>query len=331
MNYYRPIVQTDSAHRLAGGWARFDRVEVLERGKAGQVVAADDIPRDALTRLKALRAPIMSVPMDAPTIMGILNVTPDSFSDGGDFVATDVAVARAVQIQADGAAFIDIGGESTRPGAAEVPIDDEIARVAPVVEGVALANDIVISVDTRKAAVIASLTSDVLVNDVSAMRFDPDMAATIAARGAPVCLMHSIATPETMQANAAYDDVLLDVYDHLAERIAVAEAAGIPRHCIIVDPGIGFGKTLEHNLTLIKGLSLFHGLGCPILLGASRKRFIGTLGHAPEAKDRLGGSVAVALEGVRQGVQILRVHDTFATKQAIDLQMAMIGTAGNDT
>ncbi|SEV99937.1 dihydropteroate synthase [Cognatiyoonia koreensis] len=331
MTYFRPLVQTDGAFVLAGGWARFDRVEVLTRGAAPRIVAAADIPDEIRTRLTAPRPAIMSVSLDQPRVMGILNVTPDSFSDGGDFVTTADAVCRAKEMLTDGAQFIDIGGESTRPGAREVPVAEELQRVAPVVERVAALEHAVVSVDTRKAAVVAGITADVLVNDVSAMRFDSDMARTVAGKGAPVCLMHSIATPETMQANAAYDDVLLDVYDHLEERIAFAEKNGIARAKIIVDPGIGFGKTLEHNLILIRGLSLFHGLGCPILLGASRKRFIGTIGNAPEAKDRLGGSLSVALEGVRQGVQILRVHDTFATKQALDLQMAMIGTAGNDT
>ena len=329
--YYRPVIAETGTYVLAGGWARFDEVEVLARGQAAQVVAADTIPADVLARLTASRAPIMGIPMGLPTVMGILNVTPDSFSDGGDFAETQIAVPRALEMQSEGAAFIDIGGESTRPGAAEVPVAEEIARVAPVIAALSDKTDAVISLDTRKAAVLAAVPQDVLVNDVSAMRFDAGMAEEIAKRGASVCLMHSVADPETMQAHAAYDDVLLDIYDHLAERIAHAAAAGIPRDRIIVDPGIGFGKTLDHNLALIRGLSLFHGLGCPILLGASRKRFIGTLGHAPAAKDRMGGSLAVALEGVRQGVQILRVHDTFATKQAIDLQMAVRKTGDYDT
>lgn len=331
MTYYRPIITERGTHCLAGGWARFDCVEVLGRNQTGQVVQASRIPTPALERLIAPRPRIMGVALDAPKVMGILNVTPDSFSDGGDFVDVDTAVARAVQMQTEGACFIDIGGESTRPGAVEVPVAQEIARVAPVVAGIAAKSDVAISLDTRKAAVIAGVPQEVLVNDVSAMRFDIDMAETVAKRDAPICLMHSVADPETMQAHAAYDNVLLDVYDHLAERIAIAETAGIMRAKIIIDPGIGFAKTLDHNLALIRGLSLFHGLGCPILLGASRKRFIGTLGNAADAKDRLGGSVAVALEGVRQGVQILRVHDTFATKQAIDLHMAIGGTGKNDT
>ncbi len=270
---------------------------------------------------------IAGVSLARPQVMGILNVTPDSFSDGGDHVAVEVAVKSALRMQVEGAAFIDIGGESTRPGAAEVPIEAEIARVVPVIEALREVSDVAISIDTRKAAVAeAAIKAGAnFVNDVSAFRFDPDLAEVVARTDVPVCLMHSVGTPETMQDQAQYRDVVQEVFDHLAERIAFAEAAGIAHTQIVVDPGIGFGKTLEHNLELLAGLDRFHALGCPVLLGASRKRFIGTIGGAENPKDRLGGSVAVALEGVRQGVQILRVHDTLATKQAIDLQLAMQG------
>lgn len=331
MIYYRPIVSAEGPFRLASGWARFAHVEVLQRGQPGRRIPASDMPADLLDRLTAPRAALMGVAMDTPALMGILNVTPDSFSDGGDYGDVDAALARALQMQAEGAVIIDVGGESTRPGAAEVPVAEEIMRVAPVIAAIRAQSDVAISLDTRKAAVVGAVAQDVLINDVSAMRFDASMAATIAARGLPVCLMHSVATPETMNDHAAYDDVLLDVYDHLAERILLAEAAGIARDMIMIDPGIGFAKTVDHNLALIRGMSLFHGLGCPILLGASRKRFIGTLGHAPAARARVGGSVAVALEGARQGVQLLRVHDIFITKQAIDLHMAISGTGNHDT
>jgi len=326
MRYIQPLLDEtpqDGAHRLAGGWCYFTEVKVHQRGAAAVRLPASALASNDLERLTAPRTALAGAPFgfDAPAVMGILNVTPDSFSDGGDSFAVSDAVARAAQMQADGAAIIDIGGESTRPGAQEVPVEEEKARIVPVIDALEGAY---ISVDTRKSAVVAGLPQrDFLINDVSAMRFDPAMAQDVAASGHPICLMHSVADPETMQQHAAYEDVLLDVYDHLEERIIAAEAAGIPREKIIVDPGIGFGKTLEHNLILLRGLSLFHNLGCPILLGASRKRFIGTLGNAPEAKDRLGGSVSVALHGVRQGVQILRVHDTYATKQAIDLHMAI--------
>jgi dihydropteroate synthase len=217
---------------------------------------------------------------------------------------------------------LDIGGESTRPGAAEVPVADEIARTAPVIAALRAGGiKTAISIDTRKAAVAeAALAAGAsIVNDVSAFGFDPRLKAVTAQSGAPVCLMHAQGAPQTMQDDPRYGDVLLDVYDFLAARLAEAEAAGIPRARIMVDPGIGFGKTLAHNLTLIRGLSLFHSLGCPILLGVSRKKFIGTVGAESDATRRTPGSVAVALAGVAQGAQVLRVHDVWETRQALAL------------
>lgn len=327
MTYYRPIAQLDAARpvdalSLAGGWCWFDRVEALDRTGRREVIPARDLPAEIRDRLTAPRAPLCGLGFDRPRVMGILNVTPDSFSDGGEHWGTAQALAHARVLKAEGADILDIGGESTRPGAAEVPVTDEIARVAPVIATLRSEGEgIAISVDTRKAAVArAALGAGAgLVNDVSAMEFDPGMAALVAETGAPICLMHAQGTPEVMQADPRYDDVLLDVYDALAERVAAAEAAGIPRARIMVDPGIGFGKTLDHNLTLLRGLSLFHGLGCAILLGVSRKRFIGTIGRAPEAKDRAPGSVATALTGVAQGAQMIRVHDVFETSQALRL------------
>ncbi len=191
---------------------------------------------------------------------------------------------------AEGAAILDIGGESTRPGAAEVAVADEVARTAPVIAAL-VGLGVPLSIDTRKAAVAqAALEAGAgIVNDVAALGFDPAMAALVAQAGVPVVLMHAQGTPATMQDDPVYEDVLLDVYDFLAARIAFAEAAGIARDRIVVDPGIGFGKTVAHNLALLRGLSLFHGLGCPILLGASRKRFIGTVGGEPVAERRVAG------------------------------------------
>ena len=280
-----------------------------------------------LHRLTAPRAAIAGMSMDAPRIMGILNVTPDSFSDGGLFNAPDAAVAQAQNMVEDGADILDIGGESTRPGADFVDVDEEIQRTAPIIKAIRAARrqQVAISIDTRKAAVAkaALLAGANLVNDVAAFTFDADMAEVTADAGAPCCLMHAQGDPATMQDDPQYDDVVLDVYDFLQARIQAAEVAGIRRDQIIVDPGIGFGKSLEHNLALLKNLSIFHGLGCAVLLGASRKRFIGTLANAPEASDRMAGSLAVALHGIRQGMQILRVHDTLATRQAISLHMAV--------
>ena len=330
MTYWRAIPQTD-AHRpagaltLAGGWCWFDTVERIERGGGRTLVPAGEAPADLLDRITAPRANVAGLSLETPRLMGILNVTPDSFSDGGLFNAPDAALAQARAMAADGADILDIGGESTRPGAAFVDADEETARTAPVIKALRAEVTTPISIDTRKAAVAqAALDAGAdLVNDVAAFTFDPAMAEVTAQAGAPCCLMHAQGDPATMQDAPRYDDVTLDVYDFLESRIQVAEAAGIRRSRIIVDPGIGFGKTLDHNLTLLKNLSIFHSLGCGVLLGASRKRFIGTIGNAPEARNRMPGSVAIALHGVRQGMQMLRVHDTKATKQAINLHMAV--------
>ena len=330
MAYYRPIAMTDphrpdTARALAGGWCWFTHAQRLERGQPSRLVLAADIPDDILHRLTATRAPIAGLDMGAPKIMGILNVTPDSFSDGGLFNAPDAALTQARAMVAEGADILDIGGESTRPGAVTVDVDQEIARTVPVIAAIRADGGTPISIDTRKARVAqaALAVGASLVNDVSAFTFDPGMAHATAQMGAPCCLMHAQGDPATMQDAPTYDDVMLDVYDFLETRILSAEAAGIRRDQIIVDPGIGFGKTQDHNLTLLKNLSIFHGLGCAILLGASRKRFIGTLGNAPDVRDRMPGSVAIALHGIRQGMQILRVHDTLATRQAMSLHMAV--------
>lgn len=330
--YYRPLAQCGpdrpaGALDLAGGWCWFTEVVEHARDAAPHRIAAADLPGDVRDRLTRPRAPIAGMGMNAPRVMGILNVTPDSFSDGGLFDDPAVALAHAQAMQAAGADIIDIGGESTRPGAADVSVAQEIARTAPVIAAIRAQSDVSISIDTRKAAVAeAAIAAGAgLVNDVAAFSYDPALAGVTARAELPVCLMHAQGDPATMQQDPRYDDVLLDVYDFLSDRVAMAEAAGIPRDRIVVDPGIGFGKTLEHNLTLLRGLSLFHALGCPILLGASRKRFIGTIAGADKAADRVAGSVSVALHGVRQGVQILRVHDTYETRQALDLELAING------
>ena len=207
-----------------------------------------------------------------------------------------------------------------------MPEDEEIARTAPIISALRAAGvGATISIDTRKAAVAeaAFAAGANMLNDVSAMTFDGAMADTAARSGTPICLMHAQGDPETMQKNPHYDDVLLDVFDYLAARVAAAEAAGVAKDCIIVDPGVGFGKTQAHNLTLIRGLSLFHTLGCPILLGVSRKRFIGNIAGVARAEDRASGSVSVALEGIRQGVQIIRAHDIEAHQQAFALWRAL--------
>ncbi len=327
MTVFRPIAQDDpcrpdGALPLAGGWCWFAEAEVLEPGRRGRVIPARDLPGDVRDRLTAPRPAVAGLTLDRPRLMGILNVTPDSFSDGGRFL--DPAAAEA-QARAMGADLIDVGGESTRPGAAEVPEAEEIARVVPVV---AALRGLTVSVDTRKAAVAeaALQAGAALVNDVSALTHDPGLAAVVARAGVPLVLMHAQGTPATMQDAPSYADVVCEVYAALEARIAAAGAAGIPRSRIVVDPGLGFGKTVAHNLSLLRGLSALHGLGCAILLGASRKRFIGTLAGEPVPDRRAPGSVAAALAGVAQGVQVLRVHDVGETRQALAVAGAIRGT-----
>ncbi len=339
MDYFRPVAMTDPARTpgalpLAGGWCWFDRAEHLTRAGSQGLVAARDLPGEFLARLTAPRPALARLPLDRPRLMGILNVTPDSFSDGGRFLAPEHALARARAMAADGADILDIGGESTRPGSADVDPEAEIARTAPVIAAFRAGGlPTPVSIDTRKAAVaLAALDAGAdMVNDVAALTYDPGLAPLVAARQAPICLMHAQGTPATMQADPRYDNVLLDVYDWCVARIAAAESAGIARERIVIDPGIGFGKAAAHSVTLLRGPSLVHGLGLPILLGASRKRFIGTYGGgAAEGRADLRGpgTIAVTLAGVAQGVQIHRVHDTVETKQALRLWQAV--TFGED-
>lgn len=334
MEYYRPIASVDpsrpaGALPLAGGWCWFSQVEVLRRDAPARVVGVAELTAEVRERLSAPRPVFGGLRMDRPQVMGILNVTPDSFSDGGRFLAPEAALAqaRAMAVDAD---VLDIGGESTRPGAAEVDVAEEVARTAPVIAALRAGGlTCPVSIDTRKSAVAqAALEAGAgIVNDVAALGFDAGMAPVVAGAGAPVILMHSIKTPATMQDDPRYDDVLLDVFDFLKDRIAMAEAAGISRDRIMIDPGIGFGKTAAHNLALVQRLSLFHDLGVPVLLGVSRKRFIGTIGREEVAERRVAGSLAVALAGVAQGAQVVRVHDVGETRQGLRLWQAVNGVA----
>ncbi|MBK0329074.1 dihydropteroate synthase [Rhodobacteraceae bacterium F11138] len=327
--YARPLVQQGTmrpagAVPLAGGAIWFTHVELLQRNAASRIMPAQDLPDPVLDRLTAPREPMVGLDLSQPRIMGILNVTPDSFSDGGVHFDPDIACKAALNMAAQGAAMIDIGGESTRPGAEYVPQDTEIARTAPVIRAVSRDVAIPLSIDTRKTAVAeAALDAGAaLVNDVSGFTHDAALAAMCAARQVPVCVMHAQGDPATMQQDPQYENVLLDVYDFLEAQITRLEQHGIARARILADPGIGFGKNLAHNLTLLRNISLFHGLGCAILLGVSRKRFIGTIGQAAQADARVPGSIAVGLAGVAQGVQILRVHDVAETVQALRLWQA---------
>ncbi|PIE07961.1 MAG: dihydropteroate synthase [Rhodobacterales bacterium] len=337
MTRLRPIPRlgdrTAEGLLLAGSrFAWFDRVERhgAEAAEAAESraapLSASGLDAATRARLSGPRPALCGMPLDHPRVMGILNATPDSFSDGGDFASRKAAVARAREMAAEGVDIIDIGGESTRPGARAVPAAEEIARTRPLIAEIRAAGIATpISIDTRKAAVAEAALDEGadIVNDVAAFTFDPELAGLCATRRVPVILMHAQGRPETMQTAPSYTDVTREVLDFLEERIVYSEAQGIAREAIIIDPGIGFGKTEAHNLTLLKNLAALHDLGAPVLLGASRKRFIGAVGGAPEAKDRLGGSLAVALHGAAQGVHILRVHDTHETIQALRLFAAL--------
>jgi dihydropteroate synthase len=328
-----PFGHDGKVARLAGGLSWFAAVELL-RIEGHRRVSCELLPVEGIESrfdeamaalwqaLTSPRAPLQLggrvIRLDQPQVMGILNVTPDSFSDAGRYADPADAVSAGVAMTSEGAAVIDVGGESTRPGARPVWAGDEIGRVSPVIERLA-ASGAAVSIDTRKSEVMtAALEAGArLVNDVSALTFDPRSAEVIAAAQVPVVLMHHQGSPETMQQDPRYDDVLVEVYLWLEERIAAAETAGIDRSRILVDPGFGFGKTVTHNLELMNGLALFHSLGCPVVLGASRKRTIGALSVEAPADKRLGGSLAFALKAVEQGVQIVRVHDVFETVQAL--------------
>ena len=320
---------------IPGATLSFDLVDVLFRGapqrrrvRLQQAVLPRWAERNApgvaeeiaalSARLSAPRGPVCGLTLDRPRLMGVLNVTPDSFSDGGDFAAQDDAIAHGFAMAEAGADVIDVGGESTRPGSRAPSEGEEMSRVIPVIRALA-GTGILVSVDTRRAAVMeAALDAGArIVNDMSALGHDPEAGAVVARRGAWVVLAHMQGSPETMQRKPRYDDASLDVFDALAAHVSAAEAAGIPREKIIVDPGIGFGKTARHNLEILRDLALFHGLGCPLLVGASRKSFVGRLSAGEAPKARLPGSLAAGLHALGEGAHILRVHDVAETRQAL--------------
>ena len=326
MRYLRPLLQRGSdrpedAVNFCDPNYWFTQCAVYARDGATRCIPVRSLTEDELARLTHPRADIQGLMFNKPIIMGVLNATPDSFSDGGQFNALEEAKHHGKLMQNQGADLIDVGGESTRPGAGYVEIDEEIARTAPKINKLASALSVPMSIDTRKAAVArAAIDAGAhIVNDVSGFMFDPDLAPYCAAHNIPVCIMHAQGDPKTMQDNPTYDNVVLDVFDFLAQQIARLEQLGLERRQIIADPGIGFGKTLSHNLELLKHIGVFHSLGVPILLGVSRKGMIKTISGAEHAADRAPGSIAVALAARAQGVQIFRVHDVAETKQAFDL------------
>jgi dihydropteroate synthase len=327
-----PVGRDGEVARLAGGLCWFAGYELIAVEGGRRVVqrtipvaaaAADPRLAAIADRITAPRPPLSlgsrTLRLDQPQVMAILNVTPDSFSDGGAHVGDAAGAAQAgVDMTIAGAALLDIGGESTRPGAATVWEGDEIARVVPVIERLARSGA-ALSIDTRKAAVMESALAAGahLVNDVSALLYDERALDVVVRAGCPVVLMHAADPKQGARGAGSYDDALIEIYDWLEARVAAVVAAGVDRARIVIDPGIGFGKSLQDNLALLNGLALFHGLGCPILLGASRKRIIGALSNEAPAGERLGGSIALALKGAELGAQLLRVHDVAETVQAL--------------
>jgi dihydropteroate synthase len=330
--YFRPlslVFGRDARELVASGKAGalggmphigFTHVEVIERG-AGRLVESfadlSDLP--AVQNITAARPAFGGLAMDKARVMGIVNVTPDSFSDGGKLSNAEAAIAHGMRLAAEGAEILDVGGESTRPGSDTVSTEDELLRIEAVIA--ALSKSHFVSADTRKSQVMAAAlkAGARIINDVSALTYDANSAAIVAKASAPVVLMHAQGEPKTMQLNPRYDDVLLDVYDGLEASVAKADAAGIARANICVDPGIGFGKSFKQNLELMAGLSIFHGLGVPVLVGLSRKGFVGAVTSEKAAADRLHGSVGGALQSAMQGAHILRVHDVKATVQGLKM------------
>jgi dihydropteroate synthase len=259
------------------------------------------------------------------TLMGVINVTPDSFSDGGRYLDPEDAVAHGVRLESEGASILDVGGESTRPGAAEVPPEEELRRVLPVVEGLRELTAARISIDTSKAEVAeaALRAGATLVNDVTALRGDPRMAEVVAAAGAECCLMHMLGNPRTMQRNPRYEDVVTEVKAFLEERLGVALAAGIPSERILLDPGIGFGKTAEHNLELLARLDELVELGRPVVIGTSNKSFLGRVTGRPLGQ-RLAGTIATCVVAYERGARVFRVHEPASVADALIVTAATV-------
>ena len=334
-----PFGHDGKVARLAGGMNWFATVELM-RIEGHRRVSTELVPVEGIEgrfdddmgkQWKALtepRPPLQLGPrtirLDQPQVMAIVNATPDSFSDGGQFADAAEAAEAGARMAAEGAAIVDVGGESTRPGARSIWEGDEIERIVPVIRQLA-AGGTAVSADTRKADVMTAAVEAGarMINDVSALTYDARSAEVAAGLNVPVVLMHHQGPPEVMQEDPRYDDVLVEVYLWIEERIAAALEAGVTREHILIDPGFGFGKKVSHNLELMNGLALLHSLGCPLVIGASRKRTIGALSGEAPADKRLGGSIAFAMKAIDQGAQIIRVHDVFETIQAVRVWRGM--------
>ena len=346
--YLRPtgFIESPQQHdgvsaRLAGGMLWFTQIEVIDKTGAATTrqlvevrgwdafVAA--LPADKQARCSLLYGRMTStraalkmgdriIRLEQPQVMGIINMTPDSFSDGGKNADIEAAAAAAIAMASAGAAIIDVGGESTRPGAPLVWEGDEIKRVEPLIKRLA-SSGTAVSIDTRKAAVMEAAVSAgaAMINDISALLYDDRAVEVTKAACVPVVLMHTPSQSSDPHKGGDYGDVVTDVFDWLEERVDAVEAAGILRDRILVDPGIGFGKSLAENLAIINNLSVYHAIGCPLLFGASRKRMIGALSNEAPAEARLGGSVFLAMKAIEQGAHVVRVHDAAETVQAIQV------------
>jgi dihydropteroate synthase len=315
-------------------WIAYARAEIMERDGAAirrSFAAYHDIDASAREKIERVRAAFGPVRFDGgASIMGIINVTPDSFSDGGQFDTAASAIEYGARLAQEGAAILDIGGESTRPGSGPVRCEIETERITPVIAAIAK-QGFAVTADTRKAAVMQSAVNAgaFAINDVSALTYDAQSLATIVKLEVPVVLMHAQGDPRTMQLNPRYVDVALDVYDYLEARIDTCVEAGISREKICIDPGIGFGKTFRHNLEILQQLTLFQGLGVPLLVGASRKGFIGALTGEKLAAKRAFGSVGIAVQAMLNGAHILRVHDVKGTVDAVTAAKAAADPEGS--
>ena len=325
MEYFFPEINYvpggfEKFYRIQGGTTAFNSFRVIQRNKKPRVISTSEVKEEFLDRFTSKPISMLGLSFETPAVMGILNVTPDSFYDGEKFFTEKQFVEKGLHLLKIGCTVLDIGGESTRPGAKEVSSTIEIERIMGVIKKIKKSvPSAIISVDTRKSIVAekALEAGASMVNDISAGSFDKEMFEVVAKHRAGICLMHSQGLPENMQNKPHYDEILLDIYDYFEEKITEAQSKGIPREKIVIDPGLGFGKKLHHNLEIINKISLFLGLGLPVMIGISRKSFIGEIISEREPSERLIGSVAAMLTTLNRGVNIVRVHDVKEAADAI--------------
>ena len=314
----------------------FSNIEIInKKNKQKKIISVSHISKlhksdrnqvlKDLNNIKKKRESIFNLSLLRPVIMGVLNITPDSFSDGGKFYQSKKAIEHAKKMVMQGAQIIDVGGESTIPGAKLIPEEQECKRVIGIIQKIKNLKNSIVSIDTRKSMVMkkAVEAGAKIINDVSALDFDPDSEELVIKLKKPIILNHSQGTPEIMQNNPSYRNVLIDIYDYFEEKIRRLEQKGLKKKQIILDPGIGFGKNVKHNLTLISNISFFHSLGCPLMLGPSRKSFIGKIMRERDTISRIGGTISSVIIGANQGVQFFRVHDIKEINEALSINSAL--------